>query len=361
MPPQMISIVNDDYDDSVCLGGNGIGLLGADTPFCREQYNNWFTEVHCEDASTVINAMHYGIISQLLMDALQQSKKISKLHSLGFSHCFVVLHKTTNGLSDTLIDDSTLMNSATGKYNTVLVSLKLLRQGRIERPESNGNRRQHSFCHTGNDLQEAVWNEFRRLPFEFSRNFEIECGIIDAKRLQDQLSVLESRLHTEIVSHNDCVSNQLHDLREYQEDTTARLTAQASVSEQHQNQLCDLHEYQEDTTARLTAQASVSEQHQNQLDTVRAGMECLHSVVHTLQGEHETVQEMVHSELESRCEWTAHIMTELTQHKTEVVALREQLEHYRKDARWLGYVWGCVASLLVVPFAYLIASRVGKY
>jgi rubrerythrin len=283
----------------------------------------------------------------------------------------VVLHKTTNGLSDTLIEhlDCT---PPTRKYNTVLFSLQLLRNGfySIETDTHGINRkvhpdkyplRQYSFCHTGNDLQEAVWNEVCRLPFGFSKNFEIECGIIDAKRLRDQLSVLESRLHTESVSHNDWVSNQFHDLREYQEDTTARLTAQASVSEQLQNQLHDLREYQEDTTARLTAQASVSEQLQNQLDTVRAGMECLHSAVHTLQGEQDTVQETVHSEIESRCEWTAHVMTELTQRKTEVVALREQLERYRKDARWLGYVCGyvcgCVVSLLVVPVAYLITSR----
>jgi len=358
MPPQMISIINDDYDDSVFFGGDRSGLLTADTPFCREQYNNWFTEIHCEDIPTVINAMSRGDISKLLMDALKQSKKIRKLKSLGFSHCFVVLHKTTNGLSDTIIEP-------TRKYNTVLFSLQLLRNGfySIETDTNGINRehhpkklerggimpplRQHSFCHTDNDLQEAVWNEFCRLPAKFSRNFEIECGIIDAKRQQDQFSVLESRLHTEIVSHNDCVSNQFCDLREYQEDTTARLTAQASVSEQLQNQLHDLREYQEDTTARLTTQASVSEQLQNQLDTVRAGMECLHSDVHTLQGEQDTVHETVHSEIESRCEWTAHVMTELTQRKTEVVALREQLERYRKDARWLGYVCGCVVSMLV--------------
>jgi hypothetical protein len=371
MPPQMISIINDDYDDSVFFGGDRSGLLTADTPFCREQYNNWFTEIHCEDRPTVTNAMSRGDISKLLMDALKQSKKIRKLKSLGFSHCFVVLHKTTNGLSDTIIEHLNLAIPPTRKYNTVLFSLQLLRNGfysietdtnginREHHPNDGGRRllRQHSFCHTDNDLQEAVWNEVCGLPAMFSRNFEIECGIIDAKRQQDQFSVLESRLHTEIVSHNDCVSNQLHDLREYHEDTTARLTAQASVSEQLQNQLHDLREYQEDTTARLTAQASVSEQLQNQLDTVRAGMECLHSAVHTLQGEQDTVLETVHGEIESRCEWTAHVMTELTQRKTEVVALREQLERYRTDARWLGYVCGCVVSMLVVPVAYLIASR----
>lgn len=275
------------------------------------------------------------------MDALKRSKKISRLKSMGFSHCFVVLHKTTSsGLSDTIIENLGHRTGQSRPYTTVLFTLQL-RTGvyRVETncageiPNSTNIEytgrplRQHSFCHMDNDLQEAVWNEFCRLPF--SRNFEIECGIIKTERQQNQLTALESRLDKQTTNHNDCVFKQQR----------------------------DLYEYQEDTTARLTAQASVSEQLQNQINTVSAAMKCINSAVQTLREEQGSAQETAHTELESRGEWTTLVMSELAQRKTEVEALGKQLERYRKDARWMGYACVYLASLIVVHVSYIIACR----
>jgi len=324
-----MSIIND--DDFVLLAeGNGTPLT-ANTPFCKERYNNLFTEIHC-DADTFSTLPPFKNVGYKgthrlvsgIVELLKQSKKINKLKSLGFSQCYVVIwatheDKCDNGRTCTRCYFAQMLLGNDDLYDVVArcadnsVSLKP---------------KQPLIRHSEYDLQSHLWCTMMKYHADLSgiSEYELQCRILHTKlQLQDQLTALESRLQTQTATHDDCVSKQLH----------------------------DLYEYHEDTTSRLTAQASVSEQLQNQLHTVRTDMEHTQSALQTLREAQETTRETVHADLENRGEWTALVMSELKQRETEVVALRTdcerfraQMEYYQKETKWMTHVCLCFASLL---------------
>ena len=302
------------YDDDFVLMTTQNGRpLNEHTTFCQERYNNWCVEIECKEEHEYDSLNVDDIVPP---EWLKQSKKCTKWKSLGFTQGMFVVYCPSSCTCTTVF---------------LLVDLTECRV--LCRPE------------------ELLFNIYCAT---FCFDSIVQCEELRTHIQQHEL--LCRIIHNKLQCENQC--HQWNKKLDKLKPTPTNHLSKAIANLQHDH---------EDTSAKLTAQAVVSELHQTKIDTIQ-------TVLHTIQDSQRNVQHTLCADLESRGDWTTCVMTKiehLEQRYTEwdtlshrlhslqhtCTQLQHQMSQYEQTLtyhRWVGSivfgVWLCLWLFLDTLF-----------